>query len=152
MENLRNEFVERYKGYIVPVSMTLEDFEKRNKEAAIRNNIKAIEIVEREIIEEVEETPPLDVIEDIEGLDLMLVADSIESDLDVEALAVGDETDINLIVDDESEVTKTTKVGGTKKGNVKKYVHMWEEISFPPLPPKGSFNIECVRQSKYFFH
>ncbi|CAG8465011.1 7475_t:CDS:10 [Paraglomus occultum] len=152
MENVRNEFVERYKGYIVPVSMTLEEFEKRNKEAAIRNNIKAIEIIEKEIIEEMEETPTLDAIEDIEGLDLMLAADPIESDLDVEALAVDDETDINLIMDDEYEDAKTTKVGGPRKTNVKKYVHMWEEISFPPLPPKGSFDIECVRKSKYFFH
>ncbi|ORY08413.1 DNA/RNA polymerase [Basidiobolus meristosporus CBS 931.73] len=99
MEELRNEFIERYKGYKMPVSASDDEVKPANK-----------------------------------GLNLALPDDGHDDDLDTEA----DEKQ------DQPEEPKDSKKS--------KKVHKWVDLTFPPLPPRGDFDVSQVKESPYFFH
>ncbi|KAI8980813.1 hypothetical protein BDB01DRAFT_906773 [Pilobolus umbonatus] len=133
MENLLNEFKERYKNFRVPVSTPIDpktgDFqdidpfaladssslfendaenEKRTKEEEQKNAIKAI---------------------------FGLGADEAEEDEE--------------IIDEVEGEEKPKKLASS---NTSKFKYTWEPLTFMPLPEKGEFDINEVKKSPYFFH
>lgn len=103
MENLYNEFVERYRGYKVPASVYLD--------AKVDDKVQGMD-PEMEEEEEVMSSLP-----------------------------------------DEGEPSE--EMGADKKSKssaspVSK--NAWVDLVFDPLPPRGTFNVNQVQKSTYFFH
>ena len=47
---------------------------------------------------------------------------------------------------------KMVKSLGLKHVKNKKYVEIWVPFTVPPLPKRGSFDVQNVLHSQYFFH
>ncbi|KAK9764459.1 DNA-directed RNA polymerase [Basidiobolus ranarum] len=101
MEELRNEFIERYKGYKMPVSA--------NDDKEVKPATKS--------------------------LNLALPDDGHEDELEMEA-------------DEKAEAEDDIQENVKKP----KRVHKWVDLTFPPLPPRGDFDVSQVKDSPYFFH
>ncbi|KAF7725888.1 DNA-directed RNA polymerase [Apophysomyces ossiformis] len=133
MDNLRKEFMERYKDYRIPVSMEMESKRKSKSKTAKKDTEQDLGFAASDMDAELSKssTPRS---EDQAAMDALF---GLSDDVDVEEEAIE--------ADEEEEPVK-------KKTNLRKYVHTWEELTFLPLPPKGEFDINIVKDSDYFFH
>ncbi|CAM0139593.1 unnamed protein product [Umbelopsis sp. WA50703] len=141
MENLRQEFVERYEGYKVPMSVEVQkpSAKKKSKQSAVISPEKANEEVstigfaaEEIVNEELEDMKKTG--DDDDELNALFGANAVndeDDDLDDEA---------------DAEISADVKKPG------KKYAHSWADLTFLPLPEKGEFDIQQVKESDYFFH
>ncbi|CAG8832313.1 9934_t:CDS:1, partial [Racocetra persica] len=117
MENLRNEFIERYKGYKVPIKVLRKDLErlKLEKIAKLKSDnskkIAPVVVVDNGY----EDTISLD--------DLIKMAQKSQSE------------DIKLELEEGELKLK-------KKRQPSMYVHTWVDLTFPELPKRGTFDIE----------
>ncbi|CAG8445151.1 9865_t:CDS:2, partial [Scutellospora calospora] len=116
MENLRNEFIERYKGYKVPVKVLRKDLVKLKLGKS--DNSKTI--------------PPI-----------VIMDNEYEDTLNLDDL-----TKIAQKPPEEGE--RELKLNEKKQSS--KHVHIWVDLTFPELPSRGTFDIELVKNSQYFFN
>ncbi|KAI7901013.1 uncharacterized protein BX663DRAFT_516005 [Cokeromyces recurvatus] len=133
MENLLNEFKERYQNYRVPHSSVLTE-------------------------EQAEELDDDDDDDDMIGHALFGDPTKLENGLKREkkkdtlkaifGLASEDED----LEDEEDDGEKKPVVKKKKKNVGQRHKHTWEPLTFAPLPPKGEFDINEVKKSPYFFH
>ncbi|CAG8676833.1 9416_t:CDS:2, partial [Cetraspora pellucida] len=127
MENLRKEFIERYKGYKVPVKVLRKDLERLKLEKVAKlklDNSKTI--------------PPVVVVDN--GYE-----DTINLDDLIKMTQKSQSEDIKLESEEEELNLK-------KKRQTSMYVCTWVDLSFPELPKRGTFDIESVKDSLYFFN
>ncbi|KAI8058022.1 hypothetical protein BDF22DRAFT_663366 [Syncephalis plumigaleata] len=124
MENLRNEFIERYAGYKMPASIlalfttedtsTISDISDSTSTEATTTTIVDPMAPADEHPDEDEEMTPIDT--------------------------------ISATTDNATSTTTTTSTTAiTSKSS-------WIDIEFPPLPPRGQFDVKSVSKSSYFFH
>ncbi|ORZ23659.1 hypothetical protein BCR42DRAFT_447312 [Absidia repens] len=134
MENLHAEFMERYKDYRLPnseeVDQTDKAVTKTKKRASSSKSAKSAATAASPVSAENEA--------------LFGLADM---QLDEEN---GDEDDDDLDLDLVNNDVKADE--DDKTSSSKKYRYNWVELAFAPLPKKGEFDINQVKDSDYFFH
>ncbi|GES80410.1 DNA/RNA polymerase [Rhizophagus clarus] len=107
MENLRNEFIERYKGYIVPVKVLREDLEKLK-------------------LQKMKETEK----------DSMTITDNgYEPNLSLDELYKIIPNSQNYELFDDHDIEEEAETNKKRKKS-SKYIHIWVDLSFPELPEK----------------
>jgi DNA-directed RNA polymerase len=124
MENLRNEFIERYKDHMVPASVLKEKEETNPEETELLDSESATLMRPLNLADEAEE-----------------LLDDTVNDLEPDNVPL----EGTIIQPEEHESEPVKKVGRPRKDP-------WVPIEFPPLPPRGEFDITKVRKSHYFFH
>ncbi|CAO3597863.1 unnamed protein product [Absidia cylindrospora] len=127
MENLYEEFMERYKHHQIPYCEELDTKDshvertpKPSSSAASASTTKPTPTVSPTSAE----NDPL--------LGLAEVSDRNTNDID----------------DDDDDDTTIRKPVDKKRCRR----HVWKELTFAPLPKKGEFDINQVKKSDYFFH
>ncbi|KAG9299736.1 hypothetical protein G9A89_013096 [Geosiphon pyriformis] len=173
MENLRKEFIQRYKDYVVPPTITkkpVQNLQGNLKESFIGEAIEDRPIQKDNLTShstDNSKTGFLDELSQLQDFPINLsdkpVAEfvdeiSIEESLlspDSKSMTMEDATDINIQdnweeIDQEGTDEPTSKNKSQKK--LAKPSRIWEVLTFPPLPPKGDFDVSKVKDSKYFFH
>ncbi|KAI8063310.1 hypothetical protein BC940DRAFT_335978 [Gongronella butleri] len=144
MDNLINEFKERYKDYQVP---TTHELEPASASAAKKRGRRTTKNAKTD-----------DFADDASASPLTSSSSSARTPMSAEEAMFGsmddDEDDDDLIdevepdtaaesgLDDENDATQAAK----------RYHYGWEPLTFAPLPEKGEFDINEVKQSDYFFH
>lgn len=142
MENLRNEFIERYKGYKVPVSREIVKPTKKSTKAEAKAEAEKLlspkkahkEVLSMGFASEDVVREELEELEKANGNELAALFGASVDEED------GDEDD-----DEDSESSTVAR-------RSKRFTHSWEELTFLPLPEKGEFDIQQVKESDYFFH
>ncbi|KAF8936139.1 DNA-directed RNA polymerase [Dissophora ornata] len=164
MKNLENEFMERYKDYLYPVTLAIsnpgelvgegmiawDDERIRRKNARIETGASAAD--KDEFLPEPEtpkDEPMLSLPEPSKGKDQNVFHFDDDED---------DEHDLSSVIieEDEAELEAEAKAMGkalrkSKKKSTNKMFHSWDPISFPPLPDRGEFDVHNVAESDYFF-
>ncbi|KAF9355018.1 DNA-directed RNA polymerase [Mortierella sp. AD094] len=161
MQNLQNEFMERYKDYLFPVSLVVANPGETVGEGMIawdderiRRKNARMEGGKDEFLSDME----------VPEEDPISLPSSSSKAKDNNMFHFGDDEDDEhdlssvIIEEDEAELEAEAKAMGKamrKKGGKKKAAnklfHSWEPISFPPLPDRGDFDIRRVAESDYFF-
>ena len=137
MENLYNEFLERYKDYKVPV---VNEINSKGKKKASSTKATAVE--------EEEAASSSSSFGFTGGLD-----DEIKDEKNAMDALFGAENDgVNDDLVDELEAEVNEEQPKSKKRAARKYDYTWENLELAPLPKKGEFDIKQVRESDYFFH
>ncbi|KAI8149832.1 hypothetical protein BJV82DRAFT_528498 [Fennellomyces sp. T-0311] len=135
MENLIEEFRERYKHYKVPVTKEVSASKSKKKSTAA-------------VVDEEEAHEKL---EAFGFADPSVVDDELtqvkEEKNAMDALFGLDDQEESLELDEVEDVEKPEK-----RKNVRKYDYTWEDLTLLPLPEKGEFDINQVKESDYFFH
>ncbi|EIE89866.1 hypothetical protein RO3G_14577 [Rhizopus delemar RA 99-880] len=136
MENLLQEFQERYKEFRVPVSKPIGS--DKGKEIVGEDEGPVIgptlfgnpEILEKEFEKEKQkkDVAKKDAFKAIFGID------AEEGDVTVDTDDVDD-------LEDEGEEDGLEESPKKKGRNTRKYEHTWEPLTFLPLPPRGEFDI-----------
>ncbi|KAI9246437.1 hypothetical protein BDA99DRAFT_526873 [Phascolomyces articulosus] len=142
MENLYNEFLERYKDYKIPVVKEIATG-KSNKKVSSK---KATDAVEEDAL--------LSSSSDVDftngnGNEMK------EGEKDAMDALFGTENDDpdDLVDELEAEAEQTLEEQPkARKRTARKYDYTWENLELAPLPKKGEFDIKQVRESDYFFH
>lgn len=142
MENLVKEFKERYKSYKIPVTREItQDGERILEEDDEMSELESVGFAKAPIEESAGKTE-----------------DESNEERAMNALfGLGDEeTPIGEAESLSEEVPKkkkkTTTTSKSKKRGVRKYEHTWDDLQLMPLPEKGEFDINQVKNSDYFFH
>ncbi|CAB5354995.1 unnamed protein product [Rhizophagus irregularis] len=159
MENLRNEFIERYKGYIIPVKILREDLEKLKLQKMEETEKNSITITDNGY----EPTLSLDDLYKIipnsqknkdsklrEFTNTLSANNAIDLDNEV-AKSLTDITNINNISDDLFDEDHDIDEEAETNKKKKKYIHIWVDLTFPKLPEKGEFKLSSIMESQYFF-
>ncbi|KAI8341102.1 hypothetical protein BC941DRAFT_467156 [Chlamydoabsidia padenii] len=123
MENLYEEFKERYRDYRIPNS---EEVEKTENAASKAKSMTKSPIPTADLASSSASA-------ENEAL-FGLVDIQVEDDK-------GDDDEDELALDLED-----------KPSSSRKYKYTWDELTFAPLPKKGEFDINQVKESDYFFH
>ncbi|KAK6526790.1 DNA-directed RNA polymerase [Arthrobotrys megalospora] len=77
-----------------------------------------------------------------------------ETPIELEGRILKSESEISEDDSLESSETKEVKAGAKEAKPRKKStgrVHVWVDLEFPPVPPKGDFDVSRLKNSKYFF-
>jgi len=165
MMNLEKEFMERYKDYLYPVSLTIanpgepvgEGMIAWNDERIRRKNAKISGAESMESDRFLSDSEVFDSEGESSALELSKARQSnvfhFGDDED-------DEHDLSSVVIEEDEeeleaearaMDKALRKGTKSKKAANKMFHSWEAISFPPLPDRGDFDVRKVAESDYFF-
>ncbi|KAG0004081.1 DNA-directed RNA polymerase [Entomortierella chlamydospora] len=161
MEHKQNEFMERYKDYLFPVTLVIANPGEPVGEGMIAWDDERIRRKNARIEGDKDEfLPDMETPEE----DPMNSSSSSSKAKDNNMFHFGDDEDDEhdlssvIIEEDEAELEAEAKAMGKamrKKGGKKKasnkLFHSWEPISFPPLPDRGDFDIRRVAESDYFF-
>ncbi|KAF9951524.1 DNA-directed RNA polymerase [Mortierella alpina] len=165
MENLQNEFMERYKDYLYPVTLVVANPGEPVGEGMIAWDDERIRRKNARI-----ESPA----GALSGKDEFLQDPAAPKDEPLSSSSVGSSKDNNnmfhfgdeeddehdlssvIIEEDEAELEAEAKAMGKalrkgKKKATNKLFHSWDPISFPPLPDRGEFDVRKVAESDYFF-
>lgn len=124
MENLYEEFKERYRNYRIP-----------NSEEVDKSGQPVSKVTPSSPIATTTSTPVSPISAENEAL-FGLVDTPVEE---------GDD-------DDEDEFGSALMDQEIKPSSSRKYKYTWDELTFAPLPKKGEFDINEVKESDYFFH
>jgi DNA-directed RNA polymerase len=127
MENLRNEFIERYRDHMIPASILKE------KEV----NLEEIELLDSESATLVNS---LDLADETEGS-----SDDVVSDLEPNDVSLED-----AVIQTEEHEPVRKRGRPKKRGDPRK--ERWIPIEFPPLPPRSESDITQVGKSRHFFY
>ncbi|KAG0091794.1 DNA-directed RNA polymerase [Podila epicladia] len=164
MANLQNEFMERYKDYLYPVTLVVanpgepvgEGMIAWDDERIRRKNSKAIETGKGDVF-----LPDPTEVQDEPFVSMGTVGKPNKKDSNVFHFGddEDDEHDLSSVIieEDEEELEAEAKAMGkalrkrSKKKAANKLFHSWDPISFPPLPDKGEFDVRKVAESDYFF-
>jgi DNA-directed RNA polymerase len=117
MENLHNEFIERYKDHMIPASIL--------KEKEI--NLEETELLDSESVTLMNSLDPIDETE-------ALLEDAV-SDSELDNVSLED----TMIQSGEPESEPVKRMGKPRKEH-------WVPIEFPPLPPRGEFDITQIKK------
>jgi DNA-directed RNA polymerase len=123
MENLRNEFIERYKDHMMPASI-LKEKEKVNLEETELLDFESAELMH-----------PLDLDDETEDL-----FDDVMSDQEL-----NDDVPLKDTMIQTEKPKSVEKMGRSRK-------ERWVPIEFPPLPPRSESDITQVGKSRCFFY
>ncbi|KAG0249500.1 DNA-directed RNA polymerase [Mortierella polycephala] len=168
MSNLQNEFMERYKDYLYPVSLVVAnpgetvgegmiawDDERVRRKNARTEGSTGLAVHKGEFLPD-----------PAEPKDEPMTRSSLPSSLkkkDANVFHFGDDEDDEhdmssvIIEEDEDELEAEAKAMGKalRKRSLKKptnkLFHSWDTITFPPLPDRGDFDVRNVAESDYFF-
>jgi DNA-directed RNA polymerase len=158
MENLRNEFIERYKGYIVPVKVLREDLEKLKLQKMKETEKNSITMTDNGY----EPTLSLDDLYKIipnsqknKDSKLKEFTNTLSANdaIDFAAKSLIDITDVDNISDDwldDHDIEEEAETNKKKK-KFSKFIHIWVDLTFPELPKKGEFKLSSIMESQYFF-
>ncbi|KAI9300871.1 hypothetical protein BJ944DRAFT_170100 [Cunninghamella echinulata] len=143
MEDLYNEFKERYKDYRIPAIREIDKKKPTKKSSKTKkSNQEELELQQQQ--------------EDIENEGLFGTKKSKEETAENQALfGLSDDyedDDYDEFDVDGEEGLDDELSDGKKKRSSSKYEYSWEELTFAPLPKKGEFDINEVKKSDYFFH
>jgi DNA-directed RNA polymerase len=129
MENLRNEFIERYKDHMIPASV-----------------LKKVSPKKTELLDFESTTlmNPLDLDDEAEDLFDGVVSEPEYDDIPLESTMTQTE-------EPEPEFEPVRKKGGTKKREELRKEH-WVPIEFPPLPPRKRSDITQAGKNRRFFY
>nr|CAG8491107.1 12082_t:CDS:10 [Entrophospora candida] len=156
MENLRKEFMERYKGYKVPVKLPTDKYYEllRKKVGEIPSpaddgyeTILNLEDI-LDITDNFQFGEPTGLLKEFDNKELAELSSENIKDAFAEI-----SYDLENDIDDPSkhlESEETSEIINDKKPK-SKYVYKWFDIAFPSLPEKGNFDVIKVKESKYFF-
>ncbi|TIC09294.1 DNA/RNA polymerase [Wallemia mellicola] len=130
LKRLRDEVIERYKGYRIPISSLGAKIDKENPKIAPLLPKRSKKVAQKEAEREEEE-------EEEESEDLMnITSEDLEA---IETIKAKTNDDLNLITKDD-EISDFIK---------SKYIKL--EDVLPDLPKKGPFDVRGVVNSPYFF-
>ncbi|KAI9322383.1 hypothetical protein BX666DRAFT_1894345 [Dichotomocladium elegans] len=136
MQNLIDEFHERYKNYKVPVTREIAPDGERivDEDASALASFGFAKAPDAAT----DAAPPAKSDEQramnaLFGIDESMAEDEIDGNSEEAA-----------------EVEKPKK--STKRSGGRRYEHTWEDLTLLPLPEKGEFDINQVKNSDYFFH
>lgn len=113
MENLKKEFEERYKNYMVPLPIS----------APPKKQLKGVDAFDKTIR-------------------LRQLENAMTSEDDPFADDVTASPDVKELEDRQPRVRRQATY----------HVNQWTALKFPPLPPKGRFDVRDIKRSQYFFH
>ncbi|KAG0203558.1 DNA-directed RNA polymerase [Mortierella sp. GBA30] len=159
MENLQNEFMERYKDYLYPVTLVIANPGEPVGEGMIAWDDERI----RRKNARIESPPGSEGSKDVFLPDPVAPKDEpMTKGKDMNMFLFGDDEDDEhdlssvIIEEDEAELEAEAKAMGKalrkgKKKTTNKLFHSWDPISFPPLPDRGEFDVRKVAESDYFF-
>ncbi|QSL65643.1 hypothetical protein MERGE_002956 [Pneumocystis wakefieldiae] len=146
MENLLNEFRERYKGY-----KTLISISKNSKEGK-KILAKKEKLQEGNKISLINNDDKSKTYENLSTEDTCITNDEKNtvnlSDFTSEKTDYLNLENSDSVLEEKNESTEETN---TKSEKRKDLIHVWIDLDFPPLPKKGSFDVRNLRNSKYFF-
>ncbi|KAI9283351.1 hypothetical protein BY458DRAFT_467671 [Sporodiniella umbellata] len=152
MENLLEEFQERYKNFKVPITKLIGS--DKGKELVGDEDGPIVgptlfgnpEALEKELLGEQQKKKgeKKDAFKAIFGIEAE--EENVTDDTD----DIDDIEGAESLLNEDDDSPKAKKAA--KKSNQKKYEHVWESLTFLPLPPKGEFDINEVKKSQYFFH
>ncbi|PWN18317.1 DNA/RNA polymerase [Microstroma glucosiphilum] len=154
LPTLRQEFLERYQGYKVPVVAAKDLQERRNRRAAIREDRAPansaghrIQIGKDTLVredakkEEAEETE--------EGLEALAEQDESAGD-SVQASSSALEGDASGEQSkSKSKSKEAKKIASEREWVEAKFIDLADVL--PPLPEKGGFDVNEIKRSQYFF-
>ncbi|KAL1920841.1 uncharacterized protein VTP21DRAFT_11476 [Calcarisporiella thermophila] len=139
MERLRDEFVERYGGYKMPVPVSSPEGKRLAK-------------LTRKVRAKVEELPPPVVEPWVEEM-LRKTESEIAAETKTEKEGkYADEVDMDEVLLGEEEEEEENDDNLNKSEPTKLLQQVWVDLEIPPLPPKGEFDVSKVKLSDYFFH
>ncbi|KAF9909528.1 DNA-directed RNA polymerase [Lobosporangium transversale] len=163
MKNLENEFMERYKDYLYPVTYIIagpgepveegmiawDDERVHRKNARIESSISGTEFVpDLEAPADEPMTTSSDRSAKIKENNMYHFDDDEDDEHDLSGVVI--EEDAAELEAEAKAMGKALRKRGGKKTS-KKLFHSWESISFPPLPDRGEFDVAKVADSDYFF-
>ncbi|CAO1616183.1 unnamed protein product [Parajaminaea phylloscopi] len=179
LPRLREEFLERYKGHKVPVVTAQDALTKRLRQQA-KEAVAARKSAELSGVEAPTLTVELDP-KDVEGFfvragegardakarERQALADedaeqALQEDIDADEAALssdieGEESaEVDELPDDfldEGDGDAAPTAAKSKRQTAQSYLASFVELStiLPPIPAKGRFDVEEIRESKYFF-
>lgn len=140
MENLVKEFKERYKSYKIPVTREItKDGERILEEDDETSELESVGFAKAPVEESAGKTEE-QANEERAMNALFGLEDEATPAEDAESLS------------EEAPKKKKTTTTKSKKRGVRKYEHTWDDLKLMPLPEKGEFDINQVKNSDYFFH
>ncbi|RCI03293.1 DNA-directed RNA polymerase [Rhizopus stolonifer] len=150
MENLLQEFQERYKDFRVPLSKPIGS--EKGKEIMGDDDGPVVgptlfgnpEVLVKELEQEKHKKKE----EKKDAFKAIFGIDTEDENVTEDAEDAEDTEDIIDEVNGDTKKSKTT----SKSKNSRKYEHTWEPLTFAPLPARGEFDINEVKKSQYFFH
>ncbi|CAI2165014.1 16952_t:CDS:10 [Funneliformis geosporum] len=129
MENLRNEFIKRYKGYKVPIKVLREDFEQLKLQKMKETEKGSTTITDNGY-------------EPILSLDeLYKIVPNSQKNKDSKLREFANALNANDIIDLGNETAKSI-IDITE----------FDNLTFPKLPAKGDFKLSSIMKSRYFFN
>ncbi|KAF9178895.1 DNA-directed RNA polymerase [Haplosporangium sp. Z 767] len=168
MKNLQNEFMERYKDYLYPVTLVVANPGEEVGEGMIAWDDERVRRKNAKI-----ESPTAQTAHKDEFLpdppapeDEPMTSSSLPSSPKRKGTNMfhfgddeDDEHDLSSVVieEDEEELEAEARAMGralrkrNKKKTTSKLFHSWDPITFPPLPDRGDFDVRNVAESDYFF-
>lgn len=147
MENLLNEFRERYKGYktLITISKNSKEGKKilSDKESQEIDKIISIDNNDKSKAYKDLSSENTNITNDEED-----IANSLNSGLEKTEYPNPENINSDISKEKSENALKTNIKNETKK---KDLIHVWVDLEFPPLPKKGNFDVRNLRNSKYFF-
>lgn len=153
MENLLKEFQERYKNYKVPVMYEVDQDDPESMQDVSQDpkgKLSAYGFADPAIVNDelkkgssAKDRAEKDAMEALFG-----GYDEDDTDEPSDAVAAADMNGGEEMEEEEAAAPRKKK----KRGGVRKFKHTWEDLTFLPLPEKGEFDINQVKNSDYFFH
>ncbi|KAF9439303.1 DNA-directed RNA polymerase [Entomortierella beljakovae] len=158
MKNLEDEFMERYRDFMFPVSLTIanpgepvgegmiawddERIRRKNPAAGVGDEfLPDTETPEDEPL--TSQTPSK-----ANNKNMFSFGDDEDDEHDVSSVVI--EEDDDELEAEAKALGKVMRKKGRKKSANRQF-HSWEPISFPPLPDRGEFDVRKVAESDYFF-
>lgn len=157
LPKLREEFLERYEGHLVPILAAERSLAKRAHQMARSALAKTrsaeltgTTVTDNMILDAVQAKKILAGEAEIESADKMSKKATKGSSQEDEAQESMDEEDAAMEDDEDDETYKASSAAGGRKA---KYVAGYVPLSeiLPPIPEKGNFDVNRIRDSKYFF-
>ncbi|CAO1635376.1 unnamed protein product [Jaminaea pallidilutea] len=157
LPKLREEFLERYEGHLVPILAAERSLAKRAHQMARSALAKTrsaeltgTTVTDNMILDAVQAKKILAGEAEIESADKMSKKATKGSSQEDEAQESVDEEDAAMEDDEDDETYKASSAAGGRKA---KYVAGYVPLSeiLPPIPEKGNFDVNRIRDSKYFF-
>ncbi|RIB09389.1 hypothetical protein C2G38_273120 [Gigaspora rosea] len=179
MENLRNEFIERYKGYKVPVKVLRKDLEKLKLEKMklkLGNSNKSkkippvivmdngyedtislddlLKITQKSASKDIKLETPKETNASDSSLNEVFISDlnNIKTESFINDMDFNEMPDCYLKEDNDELLEEEEEPKLKKKRQSSMYVYTWVDLTFPELPKRGTFDIESVKNSPYFFN
>ncbi|KAI8352222.1 hypothetical protein B0O80DRAFT_499529 [Mortierella sp. GBAus27b] len=159
MMNLQNEFMERYKDYVYPVTLEIANPGEEVGEGMIAWDDERVRAKNTKVPGASEFLSDSEVFgsDNERSLDapkskqtnMFHFGDDEDDEHDLSSVVI--EEDEDELMAEAKAMDKALRKRGKAKKLTRRLFHAWEPISFPALPDRGDFDVRKVAESDYFF-